>query len=161
LTAVQSSAITATVNNEVIQMVKSVNELKNALAEAERLEHAALIARRAVVKVIKEYRCDRIVQSGRRRILEHIHDPAIAVYEISYKTVNYQEAYAVGHPWISAQTSVYLFNTASNRLVCIDRGGILMLDNNKPGLWDAMSKFITENPEGGIVTDIMTGNYSS
>lgn len=140
-----------TIEEKIVELNEQVATLQRQLEEEQRVK-------RESVKHLYRYMVTPVTM--RDSDFDMIYDNTCKVYNISRRCLNIDELKAAGRSsWDYNDRSLnYLYNTKTNKLVHGFGGGTIMLAAKDRYKWECVSIFIYQNPEGGDITEIMTGD---
>jgi hypothetical protein len=134
---------------------RTVAEIREELRAAEAREAAEQAARRDAVKPV--YKFTLTPEASR---FDKIYDPTIVLFKLAGTVTNKAELEAVGAKPDEGGIA-YLFNTENGRFVMRTGGGRLWLTGKNSFEEDTdvlqeLADYLTDNPTGGDVTEIVT-----
>jgi hypothetical protein len=143
--------------------MRSVEEIKAELAEAQAVADAEKKALRDAVKPIWQYT---ITPEKSRDSFDRIWDETIVAYKLSGEVINKDEYLAAGNSELSIHSGGmrYLFNTGTGKLIGATGGGTIFIsggfgrknDEAEAMVVHRINMFLGENPQGGDISQIVT-----
>jgi hypothetical protein len=148
--------------------MKTSAQLREELAKAELRERTAKGDAIKATPVVFTYSILPTRQSGVR--YHKLYDDSIQLYEFRRHCMNKEEAKAAGHSTHEYQEggATWLYNTLSEKIICSVGGGTMFISadwfarqrEDKHQLddiaFEAIGAFLSEHPEGGDITEIVT-----
>ncbi len=136
-------------------MSGTVAQLRAALRLAEIVEENERQAVRDRIKPKHSFSIKPVVVQRHTGFHDRILDPTIRIYTLTGVITNLQECEAAGHQFLRNGSMSYLFNTGTGKIVMAHGSGTLYIDESDTETWKRLNKFISENPNGGDITDLM------